>query len=176
MEWYYAKKKEQRGPVTGSTLRSMVISGEVAGTDLVWRKGMRDWTPAAEVRDFESNSGAEVESSATSETPSQAPSRVVQPLDYTDPGQFFPDPPVSVRAKVSLVCGIVGVMGCMMIVPVLASIAAVVLGNLARREKALDPGQAKSGDRVALAGVILGYIGILLTVVWLPLLLLGMRE
>ena len=67
-------------------------------------------------------------------------------------------------------------MGCMMIVPVLASIAAVVLGNLARREKASDPGQRKRGDGVALAGVILGYIGILLTVVWLPLLLSEMSE
>ena len=53
MEWYYAKKNEQRGPVSGSTLRSMIISGEVAGTDLVWRNGMQDWAPAAEIRDFE---------------------------------------------------------------------------------------------------------------------------
>ena len=172
MEWYYAKKNEQRGPVSGSTLRSMIISGEVAGTDLVWRNGMQDWAPAAEIRDFEPDQETEIESPAVSQDPSQVPKMVGQPLDYTDPSQFFPDPPVSVRAKVSLVCGIVGVMGCMMIVPVLASIAAVVLGNLARREKALDPGQPKRGDGVALAGVIRGYIGILLTVVWLALLLI----
>ena len=173
MEWYYAKKNEQRGPVSGSTLRSMIISGEVAGTDLVWRNGMQDWAPAAEIRDFEPDQETEIESPAVSQDPSQVPKMVGQPLDYTDPAQFFPAPPVSVRAIVSLICGIVGVMGCVMVVPVLASIAAVVLGHLERSEKGLNPGQPRSGDGVALTGLILGYIGIVLTIPWLLVLLLN---
>ena len=49
MEWYYAKHGERQGPVSLATLRSMVVTGEVAQTDLVWRKGMADWIPAGQV-------------------------------------------------------------------------------------------------------------------------------
>ena len=49
MEWYYAKHGERKGPVTIATLRSMMVTGEVAQTDLVWREGMSDWLPAGQV-------------------------------------------------------------------------------------------------------------------------------
>lgn len=49
MEWYYAKHGEKQGPVSLADLRSMVVTGEVAQTDLVWRKGMADWIPAGQV-------------------------------------------------------------------------------------------------------------------------------
>ena len=49
MEWYYAKHGEKQGPVSLATLRSMVVTGEVAQTDLVWKKGMADWVPAGQV-------------------------------------------------------------------------------------------------------------------------------
>ncbi len=45
MEWFYAKNDEKKVPVSGSQLRSMVVSGEVAGDDLVWCEGMGDWIP-----------------------------------------------------------------------------------------------------------------------------------
>jgi len=54
MEWFYAKNGKREGPVSGAALKSMIVSGEVASTDLVWREGMADWRPAAEINDFES--------------------------------------------------------------------------------------------------------------------------
>lgn len=54
MEWYYAKNGKQEGPVSGAALRSMIVSGQIASADLVWRAGMTDWRPAAEISDFES--------------------------------------------------------------------------------------------------------------------------
>ena len=54
MEWFYAKNGKREGPVSGATLKSMIVSGEVASTDLVWREGMADWRPAATINDFES--------------------------------------------------------------------------------------------------------------------------
>lgn len=54
MEWFYAKNGNQKGPVSGATLKSMIVSGEIASTDLVWREGMADWSPAATINDFES--------------------------------------------------------------------------------------------------------------------------
>ncbi|MFP6882951.1 MAG: DUF4339 domain-containing protein [Roseibacillus sp.] len=39
MEWYYAKNGKQEGPVSGAALRSMIVSGQIASADLVWRAG-----------------------------------------------------------------------------------------------------------------------------------------
>ena len=62
MEWYYAKHGEKQGPVSLATLRSMVVTGEVAQTDLVWKKGMADWVPAGQVGEI---SGVDSEPAAT---------------------------------------------------------------------------------------------------------------
>jgi hypothetical protein len=59
MEWHYAKNGSQEGPVSGATLKNLIMSGEVASTDLVWREGMSDWRPAAEISDFESDGVAQ---------------------------------------------------------------------------------------------------------------------
>jgi hypothetical protein len=63
MNWHYAKGGERHGPVSFATLRSMIVTGEVAQTDLVWREGMADWLPAGEVSEI---SGEDSESSASS--------------------------------------------------------------------------------------------------------------
>ncbi len=52
MEWYYAKNGKQEGPVSAGSLRSMIVSGEIAATDLIWREGMGEWTPAGQVAEF----------------------------------------------------------------------------------------------------------------------------
>ena len=52
MEWHYAKNGKQQGPVSAESLRSMIVTGEIAPTDLIWREGMADWTPAGQVPEF----------------------------------------------------------------------------------------------------------------------------
>ncbi len=47
MQWYYSKNATQLGPVPLDELRAKLASGEVLGTDLVWREGMLDWRPAS---------------------------------------------------------------------------------------------------------------------------------
>lgn len=49
MEWYFAKDGRQFGPVDQDGLLRKIVAGEVAPTDLVWRDGMTDWTPAGTV-------------------------------------------------------------------------------------------------------------------------------
>ena len=79
MGWFYAKNDEKKGPVSGSQLRSMVVSGEVAGDDLVWCEGMGDWIPAREVRDFDTpDLGAA--NPAEASPPSPSPATVVTPV------------------------------------------------------------------------------------------------
>ena len=49
MHWYYSKNGTQLGPVAEEELRGKIASGEIAPTDLVWKEGMSDWLPAANV-------------------------------------------------------------------------------------------------------------------------------
>lgn len=58
-------------------------------------------------------------------------------------------------AIISFIMGILGLFG---LIPLIGSILAVVLGHLARRQLAADPSQA--GDGIALAGLIMGYVGL----------------
>jgi hypothetical protein len=74
--------------------------------------------------------------------------------------------PTSGQAIASLVLGIGGLT----FLPLVGSIIAVILGPMARSEIRRRPDQV-SGDGVALVGMILGWIGIGLTV--LGLLLFG---
>ena len=82
------------------------------------------------------------------------------------PGQR---PETSLLAIISLVAGILGVFGAF-VAPVLASIVAIVTGHIARGRIAREP-ERLTGDGVALVGLILGYIGIAMSV--LTLLFLG---
>jgi hypothetical protein len=52
MQWYYSKNGNQLGPVAQGELISKLASGEVSPTDLVWKDGMGDWIPAAQVADL----------------------------------------------------------------------------------------------------------------------------
>lgn len=58
-------------------------------------------------------------------------------------------------AIASLICGLVG----WTFIPVLGAIAAVILGHMAKKE-IRDSGGRLSGDGMALAGLILGYVQI----------------
>lgn len=66
-----------------------------------------------------------------------------------------PARPTSGLAITSLVCGIAGVVLIWAILPILASIAAVITGHMALRQTKNDPGLAGRG--MAIAGLILGY-------------------
>ncbi|HSR46995.1 MAG TPA: DUF4190 domain-containing protein [Anaerolineales bacterium] len=68
--------------------------------------------------------------------------------------------PTHSMAWVSLIAGILGLT----MFPFIGSIAAVITGNIARREIAASGG-TQSGDGMAFAGVIMGWIGIGLGVI-----------
>ena len=78
-------------------------------------------------------------------------------------------PPASRRtstlAIAALACGIAGLT----VFPLLASFPAVVLGTMARGELRRDP--TLEGDRLATAGLVLGWIGVALALLGLLLFL-----
>ncbi|WP_197429204.1 DUF4190 domain-containing protein, partial [Microbacterium sp. CCH5-D1] len=66
-----------------------------------------------------------------------------------------PPRPTSGLAVTSLVCGIAGVVLIWAILPILASIAAVITGHMALKQTKSDP--SVGGRGMAIAGLILGY-------------------
>jgi len=48
-QWYYAQNGQQCGPVPGEQLRSMLSTGALRPSDLVWSDGLPAWTPAGQV-------------------------------------------------------------------------------------------------------------------------------
>ncbi len=79
----------------------------------------------------------------------------------------------SVMAIVSLVTGIVGIVCCICYgLGGLFGIAALVTGFLGRKEIAESGGQ-KKGQGLALAGMICGGIGLVLSIVWWVLFAVG---
>jgi hypothetical protein len=98
---------------------------------------------------------------------------VANPVPQTTPGTK-----TNTMALVSLIAGILGLT----LFPFLGSIAAVITGNIGRKEIAASGG-AETGDGMAMAGVVMGWIGVglgvlgicimCLTFVLIPLGVLG---
>jgi hypothetical protein len=51
--WYYARDGQRQGPVSAETLRHLLETATVSSTTLVWRQGMPDWAPLADVADLD---------------------------------------------------------------------------------------------------------------------------
>ena len=78
----------------------------------------------------------------------------------TTPGGYSnPNPPTSSMALISLIAGILGLT----FIPIIGSIVAVITGPMARKEIRESAG-GLSGDGLATAGIILGWIGVGLTI------------
>lgn len=48
-DWYYLIDGEQIGPVPTADLKELAETGVLHPSDLVWKEGMPDWKPAAQV-------------------------------------------------------------------------------------------------------------------------------
>jgi hypothetical protein len=93
--------------------------------------------------------------------------------EYIQPGEFimneqnpYPDPynmavpPTSTLAIVSVIAGVIGFSA----MPIIGGIVALITGYMARKETKATPPTA-SGDGLALAGIIMGWIQLGLAVV-----------
>lgn len=79
--------------------------------------------------------------------------------EYTPQGSVPAGPPNSTTAIISLIAGILGLT----VLPFIGSIVAVITGPMAKREIA-ESGGGLSGEGLATAGTVLGWIGIGLAV------------
>ncbi|MCA9109034.1 MAG: DUF4339 domain-containing protein [Planctomycetaceae bacterium] len=50
IEWYVEQGGKTQGPMSGSTLKRLVVAGQIQPDDLVWKDGMPDWKPARSIK------------------------------------------------------------------------------------------------------------------------------
>ena len=122
--------------------------------------------------------GAQPGYAAPPTAPPTAPAYGTQPVPpgyapYSAPGYPAAAPrPTSGLAVTSLICGIAGLVLFWAVVPLLASIAAVITGHMALGQTKREPRIAGRG--MAVAGLIMGYAGIAIAAVTLLSFVIGL--
>lgn len=123
-------------------LQLMLREQRLAPGVMVWREGMGNWKQANEVPELTSGSPA-------------APSAPLPAgLSYQQP------PQTNSMALTSMILGICGLV----VAWIFTAIPAVICGHIARRQ-IRESGGRQTGDGMAIAGLITGYLVIILTVV-----------
>ncbi len=146
MQYHVAQNGTKFGPFDKAEVYRRLVAGELRPTDLGWHEGLADWEPLSKL------------------IPPP------QPASPFAPSGLFPAAPApqalaplpqfsSGMAIVSLVCGIL-----VFFTFGLAGLPAVVLGHLALSHIKKSAGTLK-GRGMAIAGLILGYLGLVLMVV-----------
>jgi hypothetical protein len=166
MKWYYEKNGKQLGPVDEAGVKGMLQRGELTAKDLVWKEGMGDWTPAGRVAELASIPSLAGVSAYAESTPS-AMSSVSPSAEYGSAPTVFPE--VAQRqeeaqkgnplALVSMIAGILCLLFCgSLVVGLCLALLAIVTGHM-------SSGKNRKGAGMAKAGLILGYIGLVLSLI-----------
>ncbi len=148
--WYYGENGHQAGPVSESALGILITSGRIGPVTLLWREGLGGWMRLDELR---------------------AHGELTQIAVLTDKGYHWHNPPTSGLAIASLVCGIVGLVTCMVFV----GIPAVICGHMALNRIANSP-TLIVGRGMALAGLVCGYLSSLILLSFAGLFIFGMAN
>lgn len=72
------------------------------------------------------------------------------------------------KATASLILGIIGLFMC----PVICSVLAIIIGSMAKGEIAASGGY-QAGESNAKAGIVLGWIGLALAMVWVVIVIIA---
>ena len=78
--------------------------------------------------------------------------------------QQYPYQPAPQNHTMGIISLIVGILGLVGILPIVGSVAAIITGNMAKKDIAANPAMYQ-GPGMANAGVILGWIGVALGLV-----------
>ncbi|WP_435893404.1 GYF domain-containing protein [Oceaniferula spumae] len=152
-EWFYGKDNTQHGPVSDLEVRTLISTGQIDASTIIWREGMTDWLPLKDVSEFQ-NAGLATGAADGTANPYNSPqTNVGQPQPYV--GTI----PTDTLAIVSLVCGILAVVVCYLWA--LFGIPAVICGHMSLK-KINNSATPIAGKGMAIAGLVTGYIGIAL--------------
>ena len=152
-DWFYGKDGTQHGPVSEHDMTTLISSGQVDASTIIWREGMADWLPVNQVPEFQSSTGA----AQPTAVPIYAPGQAI------NSGPAYPVPiPTDGLSIASLVCGILALLACY--IWGLFGLAAVICGHMSLKKIKRSPTPIQ-GKGMAIAGLICGYIGIVIQIV-----------
>lgn len=145
--WYYGENGQQHGPLDDEAIRQAISDGRLNPYTMVWREGLPGWLPLLQVPEL---SGGSVVPGYSGQTSPQ----------YAVPYGAMPGA-TSGLAIASMVCGIVSIFLCYL--AGFLGLPAVICGHMALNRISQSPTPI-GGRGMAIAGLILGYIGILISV------------
>ena len=174
MEWYYANDRREQVPFREEDLPRLVVNGYVQPDTLVWHEGLPQWTACREIRpDLFSHLPAPLP--ALPIPPSLPVGAPPQPLHQAQPAYQPPVVayvPADSLAVASLILGIFGLVSmCCYWIGFPFSIAAIICGHMAKRRLS-DPIQSNNRS-MALIGLITGYVGFGIVMIFIAILLLS---
>ncbi len=156
MDWYYSNNGQQAGPVSGEELGELFRRGAVGPADLVWNETMSGWEPIGQRPEFAGIAASA--SPAHPAAPQPAPAPVLTAA--APPSHAAPSGPLDTLSIVSFVLGLLTPLCC----GCLAGIPAIICGHIALARLSRNPGF--QGRGFAIAGLILGYLGTLFTILY----------
>lgn len=186
IEWFYGKGGQQFGPIDEVTLSARIATGEIGPQDLVWNEGMDSWKPLQEIRHLapsgnhpqsQDSEGLTPELSQSSYAPPaeiKAPalddsivdevpqSPYSPPVEGDEGASYTPGPSLPVTnglAIASMICGILSLVFFCFCGGLFLGIPAVICGHLSLNQLNA-PGNCQQGRRMAIAGLVCGYLGI----------------
>jgi hypothetical protein len=141
-QWFYARDNQRHGPVSLETVQHLLAARALTRDSLVWREGMVNWLPKSAVPELQASLNI-----------------------YAGPSAHYPGmatmAPNSGLAIASMICGIVSILLCY--VNALAAIPAVICGHMALKKISRSE-QPMAGRGMAIAGLVTGYIGLLIQI------------
>ena len=144
MQYHVAKNGEKSGPFDKEEVYRRLVAGELSGTDLGWHEGLAEWEPLAKLIP------------PPQPPPLAAGSGVFGPVS-AQPAVVATPQGTSGLAIASLICGIL-----VFVTFGLAGLAAVITGHMALSRIRKSAGALK-GRGMAIAGLVMGYLGFGLT-------------
>lgn len=154
MKIHVARDGQELGQLPPDEVQAGLAAGKFLPTDLAWAEGQTGWVPLSSFPGLAS-APPPVPVAGPPELPSSATARAAASAAMSSAATR--PPTTSGVAVASLVLGILSVT----ILPILASIPAVICGHVAR-SSIRQAGPALRGEGLALAGLIMGYLGIAL--------------
>ncbi len=152
MQWIYADGAEQQHEFSEEQFPSLIAGNLIEPATLVWNETMSDWQPCGEVRPdlFSSEPGPPLPPALT---PAQQ-KQVRSALPEVEGGT----PPLDTVALCALIFGVLGLV-CIQ----LFSIPAIICGHIGLKRANETPGNS-SNKGFSIAGIVTGYLGILILV------------
>ncbi len=160
-DWFYGKDNTQHGPVSELEIRSLISTGTIDNSTILWREGMSDWLPLSEIPEFQPAAGA---------APAGAASPYVSPQTYAGQPGYQAAIPTEGLAIASMICGILAIISCY--VWALFGLPAVICGHMSIKKINNSP-TPLAGKGMAIAGLICGYIGITFQIIMIGLIIIA---